>query len=88
MTPFQTVSLIIFGVVAYMMLVDENVGIYLTLVFKMIKVNFERIFWMIRLHPNNPITNLKKKWEYDKIAKELMEELNVSVQSQENNQDH
>ncbi len=88
MTPFQTVSLIIFGVVAYMMLVDENVGIYLTLVFKMIKVNFERIFWMIRLHPNYPITNLKKKWEYDKIAKELMEELNVSVQSQENNQDH
>ncbi len=88
MTPFQTVSLIIFGVVAYMMLVDENVGIYLTLVFKMIKVNLERIFWMIRLHPNNPITNLKKKWEYDKIAKELMEELNVSVQSQENNQDH
>ncbi len=88
MTPFQTVSLIIFGVVAYMMLVDENVGIYLTLVVKMIKVNFERIFWMIRLHPNNPITNLKKKWEYDKIAKELMEELNVSVQSQENNQDH
>ena len=83
MTPFQGTLLIIFGVIGYMMVVDKNVGDYLTLVFKMMKLNFERLFWMIRLHPKNPITNLIKRWEYDKLAKELEKELNVSIQSKD-----
>jgi hypothetical protein len=74
MTPFQATVLIIFGVIGYMMVVDKNVADYLTLVFKMTKLNIERVYWMIRLHPKNPITNLIKRWEYDKIAKELQKE--------------
>jgi hypothetical protein len=74
MTPFQAILLIIFGVIGYMMVVDKNVADYLTLVFKMTKLNIERVYWMIRLHPKNPITNLIKRWEYDKIAKELQKE--------------
>ena len=58
------------------MAVDKNVADYLTLVFKMTKLNIERAFWMIRLHPKNPITNLMKQWEYERIAKELEKELN------------
>jgi hypothetical protein len=46
----------------------------LTLIFKIIKINTERMFWMIRLHPYNPITNLIMKLKYDKIAKELEKE--------------
>lgn len=75
MNTFQSTLLIIFGIVAYMMIVDKNVGDYLTLVFKMIKLNFERYMWMIRFHPKNPITNLIMKWKYEKIAKELHKEL-------------
>jgi hypothetical protein len=41
----------------------------------MIRVNIERVYWMIRLHPKNPITNLIMRWKYDKIAKELHAEL-------------
>lgn len=78
MNTFQATLLIIFGVVAYMMIVDRNVGDYLTLVFKMMKLNFERYMWMIRFHPKNPITNLIMKWEYEKIAKELEKELTKS----------
>lgn len=74
MTPVNSIILVIFGVVAYMMILDENIGIYITLVFKMIRVNIQRFFWMIRLHPKNPITNLIKKWEYEKIARELESE--------------
>lgn len=74
MTPFQATVLIIFGIIGYMMVVDKNVADYLTLVFKMTKLNIERVYWMIRLHPKNPITNLIKRWEYDKIAKELQKE--------------
>lgn len=76
MTPLQSISLIIFGILAYMILVDPNVSAYLTLVFKMTRVNIERVFWMVRFHPRNPITNLIKRWEYARLAKELEKEFN------------
>ncbi len=75
MTPFQATLLIIFGVVGYMMIVDENVATYITLVFKMTILNIERFFWMVKFHPKNPITNFIKEREYMKIAKELEKEL-------------
>ncbi len=84
MTPYQTILLIIFGVIGYIIVIDPNVSEYLTLVFKMSKLNIERAFWLIKFHPKNPITNLMKKWEYDKIARELEKEFNVSIQSKEN----
>lgn len=74
MTSFNYAILLVFGVIAYMMILDPNVGEYLTLVFKMTKINIERVYWMIRLHPKNPITNLMMRWEYAKIAKELEKE--------------
>ena len=74
MTPFQSACVVIFGILAYLMWIDENVTVYLTLIFKIIKINTERMLWMIRLHPYNPITNLIMKLKYDKIAKELEKE--------------
>ena len=74
MTPFQSTCVIIFAIIAYLMLTDRNVSDYLTLVFKMARMNIERMFWMIRFHPKNPITNLMMRWKYDKIAKELEKE--------------
>jgi hypothetical protein len=85
MTPFQSTCVIIFAIIAYLIITDKNVADYLTLVFRMSKLNIERMFWMIRLHPKNPITNLIKRWEYDKIAKELQKEFNVSVSNREDN---
>jgi hypothetical protein len=75
MISFNYGILLAFGIVIYIMIVDPNVNEYLTLVFKMIRVNIERVYWMIRLHPKNPITNLIMRWKYDKIAKELHKEL-------------
>jgi hypothetical protein len=57
-----------------MIVLDPNVGEFITLASKVVKVNAERIWWMIRFHPQNPVTNLIKKWEYDKIARELEQE--------------
>ncbi len=74
MTPFNSIILLLFGVIAYIMIMDPNVVEYLTLVFKMIKINIGRVYWMIRLHPKNSITNLMMRWEYDKIARELEKE--------------
>ena len=67
--------LLAFGIVIYIMIVDPNVNEYIILLLKMIRVNIERVYWMIRLHPKNPITNLIMRWKYDKIAKELHAEL-------------
>lgn len=75
MTSFNYTILLIFGVIAYIMIIDPNVNEYLTLVFKVIKINIDRVYWMIRLHPKNPIANLIMKQKYDKIARELQEEL-------------
>jgi len=78
MTPFQSTCLILFAILAYLILTDKNVADYLTLIFKMTRLNIERMFWMIRLHPKNPITNLMMRWRYDRIAKELQEEMEHS----------
>lgn len=75
LNPFQSTLLVIFGVVAYMMWVDENVATYVNLTFKIMKVNVGRIWWMIRFHPQNPITNLIMRWKYDRIARELQREM-------------
>jgi hypothetical protein len=80
MSPLNSTLLIIFGVVAYMMIVDKNVADYLTLVFKMIKINVERVYWMIRLHPKNPITNLLMWRKYDILAKELQKEFSTKLE--------
>jgi hypothetical protein len=78
MTPFQSTCAILFAILAYLILTDKNVADYLTLVFKMTRLNIERMFWMIRLHPKNPITNLMMRWKYERIARELREEMERS----------
>lgn len=76
MSPFNSVLLIVFGVIFYMMWVDQNVADYLTLVFKMININIQRFLWMIKYHPNNFVTTYFQNRKYDEIAKELERELN------------
>ncbi len=74
MNDYYYLLLLIFTIIAAMMVLDNNVSIYFTLIFKIWKVNFERLLWMIRFHPRNPITNLIMKWKYDRIAKEFEKE--------------
>lgn len=57
-----------------MIVVDKNVGDYLILLLKIVKVNIERFYWIVRFHPQNPITNLIMKWKYDKMARDLEKE--------------
>jgi hypothetical protein len=68
--------ILIFGILAYIIITDPNVGEYLILLLKVIKMNFERFIWMVRLHPKNPITNLMMRQKYARIARELDKEFN------------
>jgi len=59
----------------FLIMIDKNVADYIIIMFKLFKINFQRMLWMIKFHPQNPVTNLIKRFEYDKIAKELQKEL-------------
>jgi len=67
--------LFVFSVLIYIIAVDKNVSDAIVLVFKSLQIKLERLYWMIRFHPRNPITNLIMKWKYEKLAQELHREL-------------
>jgi hypothetical protein len=71
--------LLVLGIIAYIMIIDQNVAEYLLLVFKMMKLNMVRLLWMIRFHPNNFVTTWIQNRKYDRMAKELEKELNDSI---------
>lgn len=75
MNPVQSSLLIIFTILAYIIIIDENAATYLTLIFKIMRVNTERMLWMIRFHPNNFVTTWIQNRKYDRIARELQAEM-------------
>ena len=68
--------LLVLGIIAYIMIIDQNVADYFLLVFKMMKLNIVRLLWMIRFHPNNFITTWIQNRKYDKMAEDLHKEMN------------
>ena len=71
----------VFGIVAFMIVVDKNVGEYLLLSIKMLKINIERLKWMAIYHPNNPITTWWMNRKLKKFIKE-MQTRSETVQSE------
>ena len=67
--------ILFFAIAFYVILVDKNVALYLTLVFKIIQIQFERMIWMIHLHPYNPIQRYLIRRRSWKQAQKLMKEL-------------
>jgi hypothetical protein len=61
-------------VIATMIVLDNNVGLYIILILKKFKIEIEKLWWKIKFHPNNFITTWIRNRQYDKIAKELEEE--------------
>ena len=74
MNTYYYTLFIAFTIIATMIVLDNNVGAYITLIFKILKVNTERLIWMIKFHPNNFITTWIRNRQYDKIARELEKE--------------
>jgi len=71
----------VFGIVAFMIVVDKNVGEYILLSIKMLKINIERLKWMAIYHPNNPITTWWMNRKLKKFIKE-MQARSETVQSE------
>lgn len=60
-----------FAVIVYMITVDKNVAEYLILQLKLLRINLERLKWMIVHHPNNFITTWVMNRKYKKFIKEM-----------------
>lgn len=74
MTYYTSTIIIIFCIIGYMIIVDKNVGDYIILLTKIIRINLERFYWIIVYHPNNFVTTWLNARKYDKISKDLQKE--------------
>lgn len=75
MTIQYTVFLSLFLIIVYLVITESYFLRFVDLISKLVQNKIERLYWQVRFHPRNPIVNWMKKREYEKIAKELMEEL-------------
>ena len=74
MSIYQDIIFTIFFIIIAMIIIDENVGIYIILKIKLIKINLERLLWIIRFHPKNPISNWLISRRSRKLAETLQKE--------------
>lgn len=65
-------------VIATMMMIDQNVSVYINLLTKILKNKVERFYWMMRFHPvifSSPIMKWWTMRKYERTIKELAQEL-------------
>ena len=69
---------VLFAIIVYMMIVDENVSTAIVYVFKLIDIKLQRWKWIILNHPGNPINRYliwRRSW---RLAKEFEKEFKLS----------
>lgn len=74
MSTFQSLVFILFGIIIYMMSIDENVLHYLNLVFRLVRVKIRRLLWWSISNPENPLTRLTISIKYLIIAARMKNE--------------
>ena len=67
--------LIIFGIFAYFIAVDQSIATYVVFLLKLGKLKYERLKWVILNDHRNPIVKFMIERKYSKIAEELEKEM-------------
>jgi hypothetical protein len=67
---------IIFVIFTYFILVDESIVEYVVLLWKLGKLKYDRLKWMILNDPRNPIVKFMIERKYHKMIKEFEKQLN------------
>jgi len=75
MNPYY-VWLIIFGILAYFIAVDQSIATYVVLLWRQTKLKYERLKWVILNDPRNPIVKFMIERKYRKMIKEFEKQLN------------
>jgi hypothetical protein len=76
-SPQYLFFLVIFSFAAYFVVTDESVARFVVLCTKYLRINIERLYWIIRFHPTittNPIMRWYMMRKYMKQAKEMQKD--------------
>jgi hypothetical protein len=65
----------VFAILAYMIVVDKNVAIFIELMIRFAWVQIKRAWWIIRLHPANPIPRWTLNWRIKRMTRQLEKDL-------------
>ena len=71
---YQYILLTIFAILAYFIVTDKSVATLFVLIFKIMRVQFERVKWLIIYNPGNPLSKYFMWRNAMKIAKEIQKE--------------
>jgi hypothetical protein len=69
------VWILIFACIAYLIVTDESIAKAVTLVFELVKFQYEKTKWMILNDPRNPIVRWSMERRAYKLAKQLQDEM-------------
>ena len=83
----QYIYFIIFACLAYLIVTDNSVAKLVVLVSHLIKFQFQKYIWIIRHHPRTPWAQYFMHRRSMKLAKELLNEIEMERQSRESNND-
>jgi len=73
----------VFAIIVTMMVIDQNVGTYIYLIGKIVKIKTERLYWMIKFHPAILASPIGKWWmmrKYMRTVEKLAQELSQKHQ--------
>jgi hypothetical protein len=66
-------------IIAFMMIIDANFSRYLILVYELIELRLQKIYYMIKLHPNNYFELWLVNRRSAKNAEKILSEINNQV---------
>lgn len=61
----------VFAVVIFLIVVDNNVAVFIDLMVRYAGVQLKRVWWMVRFHPKNPISKFVYERRLNKMIKEF-----------------
>lgn len=77
MTLYYYIIFTIVAVVSYMMIVDRNIITYIELIYQSAIVQFKLAWWVVKLHPSNPIS----RWTFDRRIEQMTRELEEDLKN-------
>jgi len=75
LSPSYFTFFVIFAIIAYLIVTDNSVAQYITLISKISEVWFQKTKWWVLNNPRNPIVKYLMWRRAYKLAKELQKEL-------------
>jgi len=70
---------VLFAIIAFLMIIDDNVSQFFILVYEWLEMNLRKTYYMVKLHPWNFITSWSIRYRSHRMAKELLTKINSEV---------